>query len=244
MGMEGIIIMERITAMTSTGAEPGMAALPRLLQLVSPALPVGAYAYSEGLEYAVHAGWVRDEASARAWIEGRLVCGLGALELPVLLRLHAAWRAGEGDRVARWNDLLRAFRDSAELRDAERDMGQALARLLVALGVDEAGPWAARPETTHVAMFALAAARWDIAAGPAATGYGFAWIENQVAAAIKLVPLGQSAGQRIVQAASGQLAAVVARAADLDEDDVGATAPGLAIAASRHESMYTRLFRS
>lgn len=239
-------------------AEAGDAlALPRLLQLVSPALPVGAYAYSEGLEYAVHAGWVRDEGSAGAWIAGRLVHGLGLLELPVLLRLHAAWGAGAGegaggmapgsvdlDEVLRWNDVLRAFRDSAELRDAERDMGQALARLLVALGVDEAGPWATRGETTQVAMFALAAARWGIAARDAATGFAFAWIESQVAAAIKLVPLGQSAGQRTVLAASGHIAGVVAGAARLEEDELGATAPGLAIAASRHEIMYTRLFRS
>ena len=240
--------------------EPDATALPRLLQLVSPTLPIGAYAYSEGLEYAVHAGWVAGEDTARAWILGRLEHGLATLDVPVLLRLYDAWdAAGHGPglaaghaarhaealaRVQRWNDLLHAFRDSAELRAADRDMGRSLARLLVSLGMDEAVPFTASPRVTHASMFALAAVRWRIPVDAAATGYGFAWLEGQVAAAIKLVPLGQSAGQRILLAAGARLPAMLARARALDDDELGATAPGLAIAASRHEGMYARLFRS
>src|SRR5688572_31209561 len=98
----------------------------RLLQLVSPALPVGAFAYSEGLESAVADGLVTDEASASRWIRGRLVHGPGRLDAPIAARLHRAWTLGDDASVQRWTALLAAFRETRQLRDADRDMGQAL----------------------------------------------------------------------------------------------------------------------
>jgi urease accessory protein len=217
-------------------------ALLRLLQLTSPALPIGAYAYSQGLEHAVHAGWVKDEDSAAAWILGLLEDALPCLEVPVLLRLHAAWH-GTGD-VEAWNELLFASRGSAELRSEDQRLGSALARLLVSLELADAQPWIANPHVTHACMFALAAARWNIAPSDAAAGYLFSWAENQVGAATRLVPLGQTAAQRILSRATTLIPAAVERASSLGDEDLGFSAPAHAIAAALHETQYSRIFRS
>jgi urease accessory protein len=217
-------------------------ALLRLLQLCSPALPIGAYAYSQGLEHAVHAAWVRDEDSAAGWILGLLEDALPCLEVPVLLRLHEAWRT-EG-QIERWNELLFASRGSAELRAEDQRLGSALARLLLSLELPEAAPWVARPDVTHASMFALACARWGIAPHDAAAGYLFSWAENQVGAASRLVPLGQTSAQRILSRATALIPGAVERAATLRDDELGFAAPAHAIAAALHETQYSRIFRS
>jgi urease accessory protein len=216
----------------------------RLLQLCSPALPVGAFAYSEGLETAVHERWITDDASTATWILGRLRRGAAHLEAPVGVRLHAAWQANDAARVEHWNRTLGAFRESRELRDADRAMGQALARLLCAFGIDEAAPWRTRADATYVAMFMLAATSWDIPCPAALTGMLWAWLVGQVTAAVKLVPLGQTAGQRLLLAAAREIPGLVERALVLGDDEIGAFAPGVALAAAQHEAQDVRLFRS
>jgi urease accessory protein len=218
--------------------------LLRLLQLTSPALPIGAFAYSQGLEHAVNAGWVSDEASARAWIVGLLEESLAGLEVPVLGRLERAFVADDEDEARRWNELLLASRGSAELRAEEQRLGSALARLLVTLDVSGAERWAAMPEVSHLAMFALAAARWEIPGATAAGGYLFSWAENQVGAASRLVPLGQSSAQRILSRAGEVIPGALARGLALADDDIGFCAPGQAIGAALHETQYSRIFRS
>jgi urease accessory protein len=216
------------------------APLLRLLQLASPALPIGAFAYSEGLEHAVAAGWVTDESTAAGWVLGLLENSLAALEVPVLRRLIAAFAAHDEREAGRWNDFLVASRGSAELRAEELRLGSALARLLDTLEVR-------RPELAapgHLAMFALAAARWEIPTEEAAGGYLFAWAENQVGAASRLVPLGQSAAQRILSGAVTAIPAAVRRGLALDDDAIGFGATGQAIAAALHETQYSRIFRS
>ncbi len=226
------------------GPGPGDVARLRLLQLVSPALPVGAYAYSEGLEYAVAASWIRDEADARSWIVGRLNQGIRELELPAFRRLYEAWSCGDQAAVRRWTQILRAFRESAELRTADERLGAALARLLDELGIPEAAEWASGEEITFATFFALAASRWAIPLRDAAQGLAWAWAENQVACAVKLVPLGQTAGQRILLAVGDRVPEVVEAGLALPDEAIGALAPGLAIASARHETQYSRLFRS
>jgi len=228
---------------TTITTSPDLATL-RLLQLCSPALPVGAFAYSEGLESAVHEGWIRDEASAAAWILGRLRRGPARLEAPIGARLHAAWCAGDAAGVARWNATLWAFRDSRELREGDRDMGQALARLLGSLGLAEAGPWRTRADASLVTLFMLAAARWHIPAPAALTGLLWVWLEGQVTAAVKLVPLGQTAGQKLLARAAAEIPMLCERALALDDDAIGALSPGAALAAARHETLDVRLYRS
>jgi urease accessory protein len=218
-----------------------MSARLRLLQLCSPALPIGAFAYSQGLEHAVAVRWVRDESTAGEWILGLLEHSLAALEVPVLARVMGALALEDVAEARRWSAFLLASRGSAEVRAEEERLGSALARLLTTLDVAGADAWE-RP--SHVAMFGLAAARWEIGVADAAEGYLFAWAENQVGAASRLVPLGQSAAQRVLSRAVGVIPGAAARGLALGDDDIGLSTPRQAIAAALHETQYSRIFRS
>lgn len=232
------------TANTATDRTMDDLALLRLLQLVSPALPVGAYAYSQGLESAVERGWIKDEEDAERWIKGLLRHPLGCLDVPVLARLYRAWQAGDGNGVAAWNARLYASREAAELQREDYHLGTALARLLADLGVEEARPWRTAPRVCFATLFTLAAVRWEIPLEGAAQGYLWAWAENQVMAATRLMPLGQTAGQRILSRLLPELVAAVRQGLVLEDEDIGCAAPGLAIAGAWHETQYSRLFRS
>ncbi|EXI91426.1 MAG: Urease accessory protein UreF [Candidatus Accumulibacter sp. BA-94] len=221
-----------------------LSSLPRLLQLCSPTLPVGAYAYSQGLECAVERGWVRDEASVGEWILGLLDHCMQRLDLPVFARLYRSWRDADVDAVRRWNARLYASREAAELQREDRHLGMALARLLVDLGVNEAASWRNAPCVCFATLFSLAAARWEIPLPEAATGYAWAWTENQIIAATRLIPLGQTASQRLLVVAGPAIAAAVAEGLTLADAAIGAAAPGLALAGALHETQYSRLFRS
>jgi urease accessory protein len=218
-------------------------ALLRLCHLVSPALPVGAYAYSQGLEYAVQAGWVHDEASALEWLQGLSRSSVGTLDLPILLRLHGAWSASDASAVRHWNAQLIAARETSELRAEELHLGLALARVLIELEIGEAGEWI-EAAPAFATLFALAAVRWHIEAGDALAGYLWAWSENQVLAAVKLVPLGQSAGQRLLHRLTDAMPAIVERARTLGDEAIGVSTVSQALASALHESQYSRLFRS
>jgi len=217
-------------------------ALTRLLQLASPALPVGAYSYSQGMEAAIEARLVTDAASAQRWIEDVLDLTLGGMDAPVFLRLAAAWEKDDAALARRWNELLLASRESAELRAETVQMGYSLARLLTELG--EAHPFDGWEEISFTAAYAWWAARSGIGKEAALTAYLWSWAENQVMAAMKSVPLGQSAGQRVLLALGPIVAACAAHAATLGDDDLGNLAPGLAMLSAQHETQYSRLFRS
>ena len=224
----------------------GVTGIPllRLLQLSSPSLPIGAFAYSQGLEQSVALHWIRDEASAGDWIVGLLSHGLGRLDVPVLIRLHQAFVNEDLAAVRRWNHFLFASRGSSELQAEDRHLGGALARVLSSLGVVAASEWIAEPCATHAALFALGAVHWNIQATAMAAGYAFAWTEAQVGAATRLCPLGQQAAQRILTRALPMIDRVVVEAFLLADDDVGASAPAHAIASALHETLYSRLCRS
>jgi urease accessory protein len=229
----------------SGGSESGadLHALLRLCHLVSPALPVGAYAYSQGLEYAVHAGWVSDEATTFNWLQGLSRHAIGTLDLPILARLHRSWGVDDVAAVRYWTAQLIAARETVELRAEERHLGLALSRVLTELDVQEAGEWG-NASPAFATMFSLAAVRWHIAVSSALSGYIWAWSENQVLAAIKLVPLGQSAGQRLLHRLTQSMPAIVEHAQSLRDDAIGVGAVSQALASALHESQYTRLFRS
>lgn len=218
-------------------------ALLRLFHLVSPALPVGAYAYSQGLEYAVSATWVHDEETTFAWLHGLAWRGLGALDLPLLLRLHSAWQQPDDAQVQRWTARLIASRQTQELRAEDLHLGRALARILVGLDIADAQRWVeARP--AFATMFALACVRWRVPARETLSGYLWSWSENQVLAAIKLVPLGQSAGQRLLHRLIDEFPAIVERAATTPDSEIATATVSQAMASALHETQYTRLFRS
>lgn len=231
-----------VMAITTNERLKGDVALARLLQLASPALPVGAYSYSQGLETAVETGVVHDVASAQRWIEDVLELTVARMEAPVFLRLCAAWRAGDGAHAARWNALFLASRESAELRAETVQMGYSLARLLSGLG--DTGDLHGLEEIAFPAAFAYAATRWGVAADAALVSYLWAWAENQALAAVKAVPLGQTDGQKMLLALGERIADAAARARTVEDEALGNFAPGLALLSARHETQYSRIFRS
>lgn len=218
--------------------------LLRLLQLVSPSLPIGMYSYSQGLETAVHDGWITNAGQTGDWLCGLLHNGLAKVDAPLLARLYDAWQIDDMDAVERWSQILTACRETAELRTEDKQTGQALARLLANLEIPQALIWQKRPDATLATLFALAATRWQIDKADAVAGYLWGWLENQVLGAIKLVPLGQVAGQQLLLGLAGELPALVEQALRLTDDEIGGSCFGLALASSRHEMQYSRLFRS
>lgn len=230
-------------------ADAALLPLVRLLQLASPALPVGAYTYSQGLEWAVESGAIRGEAEAAAWIGELLEWSLARFEAPLLACQLAAWRTGDDGEVARLNDDFLASRETSELRAETVQMGWSLVKLLAELDAFAALPgWRARLLAVESPCFpsawSAAAAAWQVPADQALAAYLWAWAENQVMAAVKAVPLGQSAGQRLLATLGQRIPPLVEAALQLPEARWSNYTPGLAIASSRHETQYTRLFRS
>jgi len=220
--------------------------LAALLQLASPALPIGAFSYSQGLEAAIEAGLVHDAASARGWIEAGLAVLAGG-EAVLLLRLCHAWRAGDEAALAEHNAALLALRESAELRLETEQMGGSLARLAHELEWGDAAARARLAALRPVALptaYAYAAVALGVAAEHALAAWLYAWLENQVAGALKAVPLGQVAGQRILHGLRPALAHGVQRALRCADDEISTFAPLLGILSARHETQYSRLFRS
>ena len=223
-------------------------ALVRLMQLVSPALPVGAYTYSQGLEWAVESGRIVDEASAGQWIADLLQHGIGRFEAPLLVQLMRYWRAGEARQIARLNEDFLASRESAELRAETLQMGYSLGRLLADLrdpALDALrATLADLPELAFPTAWAGIAAAWEIDVQAATAAYLWSWAENQVLAALKAVPLGQAGGQRLLAELGGRIPAVATAALTLPESQWSNFTPAFAIACARHETQYSRLFRS
>jgi urease accessory protein len=207
--------------------------LAKLLQLASPTLPVGAYSYSGGLESAVEAGVVKDAATAEQWIGDVLEHAVARMEAPVFLSFFS----GSFSEI---NEKFLATRETAELRAETVQMGYSLNRLLKDLGVGEVPV----EEPSFPAAFAFAAAHWKIEPEAALQAYLWSWLENQVMAAVKAVPLGQTDGQKLLLHLADRLPFVVEKAKEMKDEDMGNFVPGLAMLSSQHETQYSRLFRS
>ena len=222
-------------------------ALLELMQLASPALPVGGFSYSEGLEAAVEAGRVRDEAQAGSWLVDQLHLSLERADLPVLAQALPAWKNGDLARIRELNDWVHLTRESAELRQQTQQMGRSLAEWLKNRPMPDARVAqlaALRPAPTWPVAFALAAAQGGAPTRDVLLAFGFGWAENMVQAAMRSVPLGQSAAQRMLARLIEALPAAVQRAAALGDDQRQAFTPMLAILSAQHETQYSRLFRS
>lgn len=217
-------------------------ALLRLLQLASAALPVGGYAFSQGMETAVEEGWLPDEATTYDWLSLQLQESLARVDLPLLLRQLRAVRTADDDSLAYWNAYILACRESSELRLSDTAMGDALLKLMRQLQLPV--PNELPRETAFLTAFALAAVHWQVDSRAACLGYTWSWLENQVAAATKLVPLGQSSAQRLLGQLIDSVSAAVDFAENVADEDIGASLPALAMASAWHETQYSRLFRS
>jgi urease accessory protein len=222
----------------------GGAALLRLLQLSSSLCPIGAFAFSQGLEQAVERGWLPDEPSLAQWLLGLGRHGLARLDLPLLARAHGAWQHDDIQLTERLCQRVLAQREARELWEQERDLGRALAAVLENLGVPRARALREAPAPSYVVAYALGAVHFGIGAEQALLGYAFAWSEQQANAAARLVPLGHMATQRVLSLVLSDVPEWVRLAMAVADDEIGAVVPGLAMAAAWHETQYTRLFRS
>ena len=242
--------MKQFTAksMSATIEQPP---LTRLLHLASTTLPVGAFSYSQGLEWAVEAGTVTNRAQAERWIFDCLRWSVARYEAPLLVAAQHAWGAGDDALAQALNVQWLATRETSELRAETVQMGYSLQRWCNDTGVlDEA--WLQRLRRVespgYPVLFAAIASAWGLDARSTLTTYLWTWLENQVGAALKAVPLGQTDGQRILLAAGMLLDALVteaiAGAAESPRGGWASQCPGLAIASSCHETQYSRLFRS
>jgi urease accessory protein len=250
---------------TGTTATTTDAALLRLVWLASPALPVGGFSYSEGLEPAVEAGLVHDEASAAEWITHQLHLSVARADLAVVGAAVMAARAQDPERLAQLDAWVRQTRETSELRLQTEQMGKSLSDWARSVGWGDEGTPAMREGAgvrfahhqptngqgqpanapcTYPVAFAIVAATTTASLRHIALAYAFAWSENMMQAAIKSVPLGQSAGQRILGRLADEIPSAVDHALALGEAERQAFTPMLAILSAQHETQYSRLFRS
>jgi urease accessory protein len=218
------------------------ASLLHLLQFASPALPIGGYSYSQGLEAALDQGLVRDAASARGWIVRSLHEVMAQWDAPLFWRLLQAFAARDDAAVRLWSDCFLASRDTFELRAETVQMGYSLTRLIAELGVADVGVLG--DEVSLPAAFACAVDALDIPHEDALLALLFSWAENQVLVCVKSVPLGQVAGQRLLLSLRPEIEAAAQCARALRDDALSNWAPGLSMLSMRHEVQHGRLYRS
>ena len=218
----------------------------RLLQMTSQAFPIGGYSHSYGLEAAVESSLVRDEASLQQWVADVLSFSIGKYEIPLLHQMSGAWIARDSKGLRRLNEQFLATRESAEIRGATVQTGfsmRSLLAVLPALPDFLHGTLHGMPEPSLPCVWSGAAAAWSIPASESAAAYLWSWAENQVLVGMKTVPIGQSAGQRVLLKIGERIAGLTEREPSMDEA-LSNFAPGLAIQCARHETQYSRLFRS
>ena len=238
-------IIHIVIVMNINSADP--LKLNRLLQLCSANLPVGGFSFSQGLEYAIEMDWISCQKSTFDWIELNLNESIARTDLALLKRLYQALESLDFASFKLYNQQLIACRESSELRLADVAMGKALVRLIKNLDSVDSGPYLElldEPESSFVSIFAIAAYFCDLDVASAQSGYCWTYLDNQVAAATKLVPLGQTQAQNLLFELSEKVSQAINIANTIPTDEIGASLPRLAMASAWHETQYTRLFRS
>ena len=213
-----------------------------LVWLASPALPVGGFSYSEGLEAAVDRGLISDEPTAARWLVEQLHLTLSRSDLAATAQAITAWRASDETRVSELNAWVLQTRETAELRQQTEQMGRSMVEWLKSVHPEQAAR--VHEPLTYPVACALAVSITQAPVRQALLTLAFGWAENMMQAAIKSVPLGQSAGQRILQRLAAEIPAAVDNALALGDDERQAFSPMLAILSAQHETQYSRLFRS
>lgn len=216
-----------------------------ILQLASPALPVGAYSYSEGLEMLVENGTIANQTNLKDWLKAELLYGAIRLEAAVMVRSQQAVKIGDIDSLCRWNLWLSAARETEELRASSWQMGRSLIQLLGKLEpqIVPIANTVGNP-CNYAIAFGIAVAHWQISIQAALLAYLHSWASNLITAGVKLIPLGQTAGQQLLLDLQPLLSAATLEILALEDDQLACCSWGLSLASMQHETQYTRLFRS
>ena len=216
--------------------------LLRLFQLISPSLPTGAFSYSQGLEWAREISWIQNGDDVATWLNSILYTSFAEMELPLLIRLYQASGSEDEKAFVHWQQTTLACRETNELRGEEKVRGRALVKLLGELGVkSKLLPHCAN---SQLAGFALASSFWNISREECCYGYLWSWLENMIMAAIKIVPLGQTDGQKLLQQIFIKFPEIISLADKIKDDEIAGSCPAVVFASCKHEQQYTRLFRS
>ena len=219
--------------------------LLKLLQLASPLLPVGGYSYSEGLESLIAQRVICDRPTLQTWLEQELRVGAIRVETAVMDRVYLASGLMDVDRIKYWNHWLAAARETEELREQSWQMGGSLTKLLVELTPETRGliTEIGRP-CNYAIAFGITAQAWQIDRHPAIAGYLHSWVTNLIGAGVKLIPLGQTAGQQLLWQLQGEIDRLAVEIPAIADEDLYACSWGLSLASMQHETLYSRLFRS
>ncbi|NEQ75324.1 MAG: urease accessory protein UreF [Okeania sp. SIO2C9] len=224
-----------------------------LLQLASPALPVGAYSYSEGIELLVTTGKISDYDSLKNWLIDSLKFGSIRLEAALIVRAYLETNSGNLPLLNNWNNWATAVKETEELRLQSLQMGRTLIRLFMNIQPDVSTELMSfvqkKLETeTDFCNFAIAygliSASWQIEIETAILGYLHSWATNLVNAGVKLIPLGQTVGQKLLWELQNQIVLSAKEILKLKDDELNSCSWGLSLASMAHEVQYTRLFRS
>lgn len=239
--------MATVILMNESTTKQSPLRLNRLLQLCSANLPVGGFSFSQGLEYAVEMGWIHHMDSTKEWISFNLHQSIALTDLALLSRLQKSLMKDDFASFHKWNQHALACRESNELYLADVAMGKALMRLLKDIqGIDSQHyvELITQKEISFVSAFTLSAYLFGLELSAMQSGFCWAYIDNQVAAATKLVPLGQTQAQNLLFELSEQVVQAIERANQTDDENIGASLPRFAMSSAWHETQYTRLFRS
>jgi urease accessory protein len=218
--------------------------LLNLLHISSPALPIGAFAYSQGLEYTLEAGWCKKADDVEQWIKSVMTHGLGGVDLPILKRLHQAWSKNDKQVLRYWNATLLAFRETKELYLEDIQVGDAFKQWHKSQSAEHIAKLEIIDKPTVASMYALNAVIKGLTVKECLIGFVWAWLENQITSASKAMPMGQTDGQNIIRHLIPEIEAVIEKSMQLEDDDIGSGLVGLSMSSALHENQYSRLFRS
>tara|TARA_X000001036_G_scaffold65107_2_gene55775 strand:- start:620 stop:1297 length:678 start_codon:yes stop_codon:yes gene_type:complete len=218
--------------------------LLRLMNLMSPTLPIGGFTYSQGIEKAIESNWINDYSSAKEWLESQLLVNLKFTDLPILTRLYKSIETKNYKSVLYWSNILLACRETMELREEEKNRGRSLAKLIDSLEEGKSKEWSEVVKTNHLFGYALLSNIWDIPLKKLLLGYSWSWLENQVSATVKIIPLGQTDGQKLLNQIIKLIPSTIKEVETITDDKIGISQPAFIIASCLHETQYTRIYRS
>ncbi len=216
----------------------------RLLQLLSPVSPVGGYSYSQGLEWAVGEGWVNDEDSFARWVSELISSTLSEQDLPLLRKLYVSVKEGNFGEVKHWSQFSIAVRDTAELRFEERCRAEAMLKVLESIKPLHSD--CVREDFLNTPLLSMAwfCVQNNIELQALLTAYAYNWLENTVVTGMKIIPFGQSAGQRMLYGLGEELEDAIKQSLNISDDCIGISLPAISMASSSHEVQYSRIYRS